>query len=173
MKQMLSLSTGSEFLRPRHAIFFVVRLLVSLFFFFNDDLANVTPRVTGVTFSLYTCVMCCCVISASAYTSAGPLRLKQHGVVTLVISTGFSDSHTAHSTHSSALEAPEIDMYATKSIKSQKNYTNKLLAFYFERLGQTKCGSVASTDATVTGAFFGTRQSTLAGVMVGPRCWLV
>ena len=34
----------------------------------------------GVTCSLYTCVMCDCVISASAYTSAGRLSLKQNGV---------------------------------------------------------------------------------------------
>ena len=32
---------------------------------------------THVTFSLYTCVMCYCVISASAYTSARPSSLKQ------------------------------------------------------------------------------------------------
>ena len=51
MIQMLSSTTGSEFIRPRHVIFCVVRLLVSLQFFF-DDLAKVTPRVTGVTLSL-------------------------------------------------------------------------------------------------------------------------
>ena len=44
--------------------------------------------------------MCCCVVSASVYTSAGPLSLKQNGVFTLVITSGCTDSaHTAHSTH--------------------------------------------------------------------------
>ena len=56
MNQMLSLSTGSEFLRPRHVVFFVVQFLASLQFF--GDPAKVTPRVTGVTFSLYASVMC-------------------------------------------------------------------------------------------------------------------
>ena len=44
-------------------------------------------------------VMCYCVIFASAYTSAGPSSLKQNGVFTFVIISGYTDSHTAHSTH--------------------------------------------------------------------------
>ena len=44
-----------------------------------------------MTSSLYTCVMCCCVIGASTYTSAGPLGLKQNGVYTLVITPGCTD----------------------------------------------------------------------------------
>ena len=47
-----------------------------------------TPRVTGATSSLYTCVMCYCATTASAYTSAGPLSLKQNGVCTFVITPG-------------------------------------------------------------------------------------
>ena len=39
--------------------------------------AKVTPRVAGVTSSLYTCVMCHCVTTASAYTSGGPLSLSK------------------------------------------------------------------------------------------------
>ena len=35
-----------------------------------------------VTSSLYTYVMCYCVVTASAYTPAGPLSLKQNGVYT-------------------------------------------------------------------------------------------
>ena len=49
---------------------------------------------------IFTCahrVMCYCVISASAYTSAGPLSLKQNGVYTYVTTSGCTDSHTAHS----------------------------------------------------------------------------
>ena len=45
-----------------------------------------------VTFHLYTCVICYCVISSSAYISEAPLSLKQNCVDTLVI----TDSHTAH-----------------------------------------------------------------------------
>ena len=55
-----------------------------------------TPRV--VTCSLYTCIMCYCVISASAYTSAGPVSLKENGVFTFVSTSGCTDWHTAHST---------------------------------------------------------------------------
>ena len=43
--------------------------------------------------------MCYCVTSAPAYTSAGPLSLKQNGAFTFVITSGYTDSHTAHSTH--------------------------------------------------------------------------
>ena len=43
--------------------------------------------------------MCFCVISASVYTSAGPLGLKQNGVLALVTTSGYRDSHTARSTH--------------------------------------------------------------------------
>ena len=43
--------------------------------------------------------MCCCDIFASAYTSAGPLRLKQNGVYTFAATSGHTDSRTAHSTH--------------------------------------------------------------------------
>ena len=53
----------------------------------------------GATCSLYTCVMCDCVISASAYTSAGRLSLKQNGVFTFVITSGCTDLHTAHVSH--------------------------------------------------------------------------
>ena len=84
----------------RDTSFFVVQLLVSFSIFF-DDPAKVTPRVTGVTLSLYTCVMWYCVITAPAYTSAGNLSLKQNGVVTFYITSGRTDLHTAHSTHMS------------------------------------------------------------------------
>ena len=52
-----------------------------------------------MTSSLYTCVMCYCVITAPAYTSAGLLSFKQNGVFTFVITSGCTDSHTAHSNH--------------------------------------------------------------------------
>ena len=55
-----------------------------------------------VTFSLYTCVICYRASTAPAYTSAGPLSLKQNGVDTLVI----TDSHTAHTEE---VIAPLID----------------------------------------------------------------
>ena len=45
----------------------------------------------SVTSSLYTSVTCYCVTTASAYTSAGPLSLKQNGVCTLVITSGCTD----------------------------------------------------------------------------------
>ena len=48
-------------------------------------------RVTGVTISLYTCVMCYCVTTASMYTSAGALSLKHIGVCTLVITWSCTD----------------------------------------------------------------------------------
>ena len=40
-----------------------------------------------------------CVIFASAYISAGSSSLKQNGVFTLVITSGYTDLRTAHSTH--------------------------------------------------------------------------
>ena len=43
--------------------------------------------------------MCYSVIFASPYTSASPLSLKQNGVFTLVTTSGYTDLHTAHSTH--------------------------------------------------------------------------
>ena len=43
--------------------------------------------------------MCYCVITASAYTSAGPLSLKQNGVVTFVITSGSTDLHTPVTHH--------------------------------------------------------------------------
>ena len=57
-------------------------------------------RIPNVIFSLCTCVMCCCVISASAYTSAWPLSFEQNGVFTFVTASGCTDVHTAHSIHS-------------------------------------------------------------------------
>ena len=45
----------------------------------------------GCDIFLCTCVMCYCVITASAYTFAGPLSLKQNGVYTLVITSGCAD----------------------------------------------------------------------------------
>ena len=44
-----------------------------------------------VTLSLYTCVRCFCVITASAYTHTGPVSLKQNGVYTLVITSCCTD----------------------------------------------------------------------------------
>ena len=44
-----------------------------------------------VTSSLCAYVMCYCVITASAYTSAGSLSLKQNGVYTKVITSGCTD----------------------------------------------------------------------------------
>ena len=58
-----------------------------------------SAKITCDTFTCASRVMCYCVISASAYTSAGPLSLKQNGVFTQVITSGYTDSHTAHSTH--------------------------------------------------------------------------
>ena len=43
--------------------------------------------------------MCYCVITASAYTSAGPLRLKQNGVYTLVITSGCTGCPLRHTRH--------------------------------------------------------------------------
>ena len=40
--------------------------------------------------------MCYFVITASAYTSAGPLSLKQNGVFTFVMTSGCIDLHTPH-----------------------------------------------------------------------------
>ena len=51
------------------------------------------------TFTCALRVMCYRVISASAYTSAEPLSLKQNGVFTFDITPDYTDSHTAHSTH--------------------------------------------------------------------------
>ena len=45
----------------------------------------------NVTFSLYTSVICYCVTTALAYTSAGLLSLKQNGVFTFVITSGCTD----------------------------------------------------------------------------------
>ena len=50
-----------------------------------------TPSVTGVTSSLYNCVICYCVTTASAYTYSGSLNLKQNGVDTLVVTSGCTD----------------------------------------------------------------------------------
>ena len=80
MLRVLSPSTGSESLKLRQV--FSVKL---------------APRLTGVT--SFTCVICYSVSTALAYTSAGPLSLKQNGVFTLVITSGYTDPHTAHSTH--------------------------------------------------------------------------
>ena len=60
MLRMLSLSTGSESLRPRHVLL--------------RYLAKATTRVTVGHLHLCTCVICCCVSTALAYTSAGPLE---------------------------------------------------------------------------------------------------
>ena len=49
-----------------------------------------------VTFSLNTCVMCYCAITAPAYTSPGPLSINQNGVFTFVITSGYTHVHTAH-----------------------------------------------------------------------------
>ena len=62
MLRMLSPSTGSESLRPRHAA----------------PPAKATPTAAGVT------SICYCVNIARAYTSAGPLSPKQNGVFTSV-----------------------------------------------------------------------------------------
>ena len=51
------------------------------------------------TFHSCTRFICYCVSSALAYTSAGPLSLKQNCVFTFVTTSGHTDSHTAHSTH--------------------------------------------------------------------------
>ena len=45
-------------------------------------------------------MICYCDISASAYTSAGPLSLKQNGVYTFVITSGRTDCHWAPSSQS-------------------------------------------------------------------------
>ena len=50
-----------------------------------------TSTWTVVTFSLCTCVMCYRVITAPAYTSAGPLSLKQNGVFTFFITSGCTE----------------------------------------------------------------------------------
>ena len=75
MIQMLTLSTGSEFLSLRHVFFCsAISILFPVVFW---HLAKVTPRVAGVTFSLYMCAMCYCVITAPACSPEGPLRLKR------------------------------------------------------------------------------------------------
>ena len=50
-------------------------------------------------FHSYTRVICYRTSTAHAYTSAGPLSLKQKGVFTFVITSGHTNQHTAHSTH--------------------------------------------------------------------------
>ena len=51
---------------------------------------------------LCTGVICDSVSTALAYTSAGPLSLKQNGVFTHHTASGCTDPHTAHSTHAGA-----------------------------------------------------------------------
>ena len=43
--------------------------------------------------------ICYCVNTALAYTFAGHLSLKQNGVFTSATTSGYTDSHTAHSLH--------------------------------------------------------------------------
>ena len=65
---------------------------------FFDDPAKVTPRFTGVTFSpvhlchMLLCHLCVCVHFRRVFES-------QHGVFTSVVTSGYTDPHTAHSTH--------------------------------------------------------------------------
>ena len=77
---------GEEY-RPIHGktIFpplgaFVFLVSKRTFFFFLTLVVWMHMGGPGVTSSLYTCVMCYCVIIAPAYTSAGPWSLKQNGV---------------------------------------------------------------------------------------------
>ena len=77
MLRMLSLSTGSESLRPRHV------LLVSC----ESD----AKSYGCATFTCALCVLCCCDISASACISAGPLSLQPNSVYTFVITSGCTD----------------------------------------------------------------------------------
>ena len=63
----------------------------------SSNVAN--EMVSNVTFSLNTCVMCYRVITAPAYTSAGPMSLKQNGVSTFLITSGCTDLHTGHKPH--------------------------------------------------------------------------
>ena len=53
--------------------------------------------------------MCYCVISASVYTSAGPLSLKQNGVFTLVVTPVCTDLHTAHISHRGQQARGEVE----------------------------------------------------------------
>ena len=76
MLRMLSPSTGSESFRRRH-----------VFVPCGSDAWNCGRD----TFTCALRVMCCCVIFASAYTSAGPLSLVHNGVFTLVITSGCTD----------------------------------------------------------------------------------
>ena len=92
-----SLSTGSEFLRPRHIVFCSATSCQSTFF---DDPPKVTPRVTGATFSpvhlchVLLCRFCVCVHFRRALESQAKrcFHISHHiGLHRF--------AHTAHSTH--------------------------------------------------------------------------
>ena len=65
--------------------------LLSSFQHFLTSCESDTKSHSCETFTCALRVMCYCVISASANTSGGPLRLKQNGVVTCVITSGRTD----------------------------------------------------------------------------------
>ena len=71
-----------------------------------------TPKVTGVTSFLCIRFMCHCVTAVSAYTSAGPLSLKQNGDCTSVITSvhTIDDEDEHHVPHKDILESRDDEL---------------------------------------------------------------
>ena len=84
MLRMLSPSTGSESLRPRH-----------VFLPCESDAKNDGCDI----FHLCTSVICHSVNIARVHSSAGPLSLKQNGVFPYHTTSCCTDQYAAHSTH--------------------------------------------------------------------------